>query len=139
MITDSLKAKAIAQLKLGYPYRDVANQFELPEALVKSWFNSLDVNDLTSLAANIHAIGVVSDSKVTPGNVDVLRDKIEKVAIKVIDQAEVYVAYPDIVQAKALNLLADTCAKLYLSIVSKAGSAAIPTKTASLLEQLGKD
>lgn len=139
MITDNIKAKAIAQLKLGYPYRDVANQFELPEMLVKDWFNSLDEKDLTSLAANTYALGAICSGGITKNNVDILKDKIEKVAIKIIDQVEIYTPYPDIVQAKALNLLADTCSKLYTSIISKTTTALPENRTMSLLEQLGKE
>lgn len=140
MITEKLKATAIASLKLGDSIEDVSSRLDLPYMLVKTWYEELDLNDLTMLQANTNALTRIVSGEVSPSNVDQLKDSIEEVSVEIVKQISNMLPFPDIVQAKALNLLADTCAKLYLTVVNKAGTNATPgSKTLSMFEQLSKD
>lgn len=140
MITDKVKAAAIARLRLGDTVEIVSSSLDIPTMLVKEWFEGLDLNDTVRLEANVNALVRI---KPTESNVELLKTNIEQTAIEIVEAVRDNLPMPDIVQAKSLNLLANTCAVLYASIVGKAGSSSTPmeayTKSRSLFEQLTKD
>ena len=143
MITDKLKANAIALLKLGDSVRQVSEELEIPYMLVKEWADALDVRDLTALQANAHALATVMNKQTIIGpseqNKEALKAKIEKVALDIVDQVELIVHIGDPIQSKALQLLADTCTKLYLNIANGGSTAAPQNPTSTIFEQLSRD
>lgn len=143
MITDKLKANAIALLKLGDSVRQVSEELEIPYMLVKEWAEALDVRDLTALQANAHALATVMNKPtiIEPSeqNKEMLKAKIEKVALDIVDHVELIVHLGDPIQSKALQLLADTCSKLYLNIVNEGSPAAPQSPTSTIFEQLSRD
>ena len=143
MITDKLKANAIALLKLGDSVRQVSEELEIPYMLVKEWADALDVHDLTALQANARALATVMNKQtvIEPSeqNKEILKAKIEKVALDIVDHVELIVHLGDPIQSKALQLLADTCSKLYLNIVNEGSPAAPQSPTSTIFEQLSRD
>ena len=143
MITDKLKANAIALLKLGDSVRQVSEELEIPYMLVKEWAEALDVHDLTALQANARALATVMNKQtvIEPSeqNKEILKAKIEKVALDIVDHVELIVHLGDPIQSKALQLLADTCSKLYLNIVNEGSPAAPQSPTSTIFEQLSRD
>lgn len=141
MITPRLKANAIALLKMGDSPQKVSEDLELPYMLVKEWHDELDLSDLTTLQANTLAVSKILEGEVlySNDNVDKLKTKIEETAILIIDRAKDYVHFPDLPSAKALELLANTCSKLYMTIITKQTGPQNPNSGVSLLEQLGRD
>lgn len=145
MITDKTKANAISLLKLGDTPEKVSRDLELPLMLVREWHESIGGNDLTSLNANVNAISRVIEGELIPStneNVEMLRLKIEQTALEIVDHVSKAVPYGDVVQAKSLNLLADTCSKLYNTVINKGQATAPQTPGAaalSMLEDLRKD
>ena len=143
MITDKLKANAIALLKLGDSVRQVSEELEIPYMLVKEWAEALDVRDLTALQANARALATVMNKQtvIEPSeqNKEILKAKIEKVALDIVDHVELIVHLGDPIQSKALQLLADTCSKLYLNIVNEGSPAAPQSPTSTIFEQLSRD
>lgn len=144
MITDKTKAYAISLLKCGDSVQQVSEELELPFMLVKDWNDSLDLKDLTVLNATANALTrVVNGQLSAPGqNVEVLKGKIEEMAIKIVDQMGLTVHTGDPLAARSLQLLADTCTKLYATIVNKGGPVAPgddSSKGLSLFERLSRD
>lgn len=146
MITEKTKANAISLLKLGDTPEQVSDQLELPVMLVREWAENLGLKDLTALQANTNALARVVQGEVlstSEENAEILRIKIEETAIQIVDQVNKAIPYSDVVQAKALQLLADTCSKLYSTVINK-GQASGPPQTPgqqalSMFEQLSKD
>ena len=143
MITDKLKANAIALLKLGDSVRQVSEELEIPYMLVKEWADALDVRDLTALQANTRALATVMNKQaiIEPSeqNKEILKAKIEKVALDIVDHVELIVHIGDPIQSKALQLLADTCSKLYLNIANGGDATATQSPTSTIFEQLSRD
>ena len=145
MITEKTKANAIALLKLGDKPEQVSADLELPYMLVREWYEALDQKDLTKLQANANALVRIVEGELlanTEDNVEKLRTKIEECAIEIVDKVKATVHFPDVIQAKALNLLADTCSKLYGTVINKGQSgAALPPsmQNLSMFEQLSRD
>lgn len=122
MVTEKIKANAIALMKMGDPPEKVAEDLELPPFLVREWFNNLDKSALIALQANVTAAERVLNGVVLSGDttkIEKLRDKIEDTAIEIIDEAKRIIPFGDIQAAKALHLLSDTCAKLYGAVINK--------------------
>lgn len=140
MFTENTKANAIALLKMGDSPEKVSDDLELPHMLIKEWYEELDLSDLTRMKANALAVSRVLEGEVLVGdNIENLKNKIEETAILIIDKAKDYTEYPDLAQAKALELLANTCSKLYITIVSKQTGVGGTSDGLTLLEQLGKN
>lgn len=142
MITDKLKANAIALMKMGDNPRKVSEDLELPYMLCKKWADELGLQDLTVIESRAIGLAKALDGEVMNSsveNVNALKTKIEEAAILIVDKAKEYVHFPDLPSAKALELLANTCSKLYLTIVSKQAAQDTPNQGITLLEQLGKD
>jgi len=141
MITDKIKSNAIALMKMGDSPRKVSEDLELPFMLCQQWANDMGITDLTKIQANSIALSRVLEGEILDSdkNVEILKQKIEETAILIIDKAKEYVKWPDLQQAKALELLSNTCSKLYLTIISKSGEKEIPSNGVSLFEQLGRD
>lgn len=142
MITDKLKANAIALMKMGDTPRKVSEDLELPYMLCKQWAEELGLNDLTAIEARAIGLAKALDGEImnsSQQNVEILKAKIEETAIHIIDKAREYVHFPDLPSAKALELLSNTCTKLYLTIVSKQTVNDQTPQGMTLLEQLGKD
>lgn len=122
MITEKIKANAIALMKMGDTPEKVAEDLELPQRLVREWYEQLDKSALVALQANVIAAERVLTGVVISGDtakIEKLRDKIEDTAIEIIDEAKRIIPFGDIQAAKALHLLSDTCAKLYGAVINK--------------------
>ncbi len=132
MITEATKNKAIFRLRDRETAEDIAKDMELPLPLVKEWESNLDAKDLTRLQSNVHAIETFSKGDIllpSSGQEEILRLKIEEVAIEIVDQVNLTVSTPDIMRAKTLQLCADTITKLYDSLINKkSGPAGEPVK-----------
>lgn len=142
MITAKTKAYALSLLKMGDSIKQVSEDLQLPIMLVREWAETIDIKDLTELNANAVAVSRVLEGEVLNSNEDIekLKNKIEKTALLIIDKVGETIAYPDLPQAKALELLANTCSKLYMTIVSRSNLAdSGPINGLTLLEQLGRD
>jgi hypothetical protein len=146
MITEKTKANAISLLKLGDTPEQVSSELELPYMLVREWYEKLDGKDLTMLSANTNALSKLANSEVlmsSEDNAEILKIKIEETAIKIMDKVSDTVHFPDVIQAKALHLLADTCSKLYNTVINKGKSPEGPQSAAmqslSMFEQLSRD
>lgn len=129
MITDKTKANAIALLKLGDSAQQISETLEIPFMLVKEWCEELGLEDLIGLEANATALSRVIEGELIPmteDNVAALKTAIEDAALKIVNSVKIQtLGYADLPEAKALNLLANTCATLYTTIVNK--GAADPT------------
>lgn len=117
MITEPIKAKAIALIKHQTSLDEIAEQLELPIMLVREWAK-LEGKDLVALEANIHAVeNVLQGEVLEQDKIQLLKDKLEDAAIEVTK--DINMALGDPLYAKSLQLCADTIAKLYVSIVKK--------------------
>lgn len=146
MITERTKANAIALLRLGDSPTKVSEDLELPYMLVKEWYEALGLTDLTRLEANTNALTRFAASEIlnsSDQNVEILRNKIEETAIDIITEVRRTHMMGDIVYAKSLNLMADTCSKLYTSVVNRGKGAVDPNVAlltdVTLFDQLSKD
>lgn len=145
MITEKTKANAIALLKLGDTPEQVSDELELPLMLVREWNDSIDGKDLTMLKANTNALTKMASSELianSDGNIEILRVKIEETAISIMDKVGQTVHFPDVIQAKALHLLADTCSKLYNTVINKGQAPAQQSpgmQALTMFDQLSRD
>ena len=122
MITPSLKATAIARIKCSEPLEEIARELDIPLAVVKELYNGLDNNDLIRLEANVFALGKLTNGDIIPPsdkNEQMLKMKIEEVAIDIVDEVGLCVTTADPIRAKTLQLCADTVSKLYTTLISK--------------------
>lgn len=119
MIDKNVKALATAKMRLSYPIEDIAEELEIPLALVKQWHRELNPNDLTALNANTIAIGKVLSGEVLDDNsVEKLESKLVEAAIEISDQAMSAATSGDVVFAKSVELAANAVSKLYTSIIA---------------------
>lgn len=146
MITEKTKANAISLLKLGDTPEQVAEALELPLMLLREWKETISPKDLTSLQANTNALTKVVNGEVLTSsaeNAEILRIKIEETAIKIVDQVSMAVPFADVVQARALQLLADTCSKLYSTVINKGQLPTTPQspgmQALTMFEQMSRD
>lgn len=132
MITEAIKNKAIFRLRDRETAEDIAKDMELPLPLVLEWESKLDQKDLTQLQSNIHAVQTFANGDIllpSSGQEELLRLKIEEIAIEIVDQVSLTVSTPDIMRAKTLQLCADTVTKLYDSLINKkTGGSGEPVK-----------
>lgn len=145
MITEKTKANAIALLKLGDTPEQVSESLELPLMLVREWFADISPKDLTKLEANANALTRVVEGQIlnsSETNAELLKVKIEETALEIVDQVSKAVPFGDVVQARSLQLLADTCSKLYNTVINK-GQLVTPANPAqqalSMFEQMSRD
>jgi hypothetical protein len=122
MITETVKSTAIAKIKCQVPYPEIAEELDIPELLVKEWADKLEGNDLVHMQANIHALERMSrQTLIEPSSnmEELLKTKIEEVAVNIVNEVDMVVATADPIRAKTLQLCADTITKLYTTIVTK--------------------
>lgn len=149
MITEKVKATAIAKLKHKIPPETIAAQLDIPVKLVKDWAGSLNGNDMMAIESNIHAVQVLTDKnavangEIVPLNEDVLRETLELTAIDLAKAATMPGTSADIVHAKSIQACADAITKLYQTFILK-GATGEPSKPndgqgQTLFQQLMKD
>lgn len=141
MVSNLEKATAISRLKLGDCPLAISSDLGLPTMLVREWQDDLGIDDLVKLQANTHALSRVSALNITPGSnlVGSLKVKIEEVAIEIVDQVSLSVMCAEPSRAKALQLLANTCATLYTTIVNKGDAPSTNDTTVTLFQQFSRD
>ena len=141
MVSNMQKATAISRLKLGDSPLELSADLGLPTMLVREWQENLDIKDLVSLQATTHAISRVANSSTTLKEdcVATLQSKIERVAIEIVEQVSLSVVIPEPSRAKALQLLANTCATLYNTIVNKGAAPSTADTTVTLFQQFSRD
>ena len=122
MISDKLKAQAIAQLRSGYDAEDVAEDLEIPRSLVEEWRDKLDGNNLVALEAAAIAVQRVENGEIVGVNEDTLKNALEETAIGLAKQAAIPGSWGDMAQAKSVQLCADAVAKLYTTLILKNNS-----------------
>lgn len=133
MITKELKATAIAKIKCHVPLEEIALELDIPFPLVKEWHaketeseSNRTASDLVNTAAKVHAVQVLTrelhQQVIPPSNQqeELLKLKIEEVALEIAEQVSLNLATTDVIRAKTLQLCADTVTKLYNSLISKA-------------------
>lgn len=146
MITEKTKANAISLLKLGDTPESVSSELELPLMLVREWHEAIGPKDLTKMQANANALSRIVNSELLPSsaeNAEMLKLKIEETALEIVEQVAKCVPFGDVIQAKALNLLADTCSKLYNTVINKGQIQTTPMtpgqQALSMFEQMSRD
>lgn len=146
MITEKTKANAISLLKLGDTPEQVSSELELPLMLVREWHEAISSKDLTKMQANANALTRVVNGELLPTsaeNAEMLKLKIEETALEIVEQVSKAVPFGDVIQAKALNLLADTCSKLYNTVINKGQIQTTPMtpgqQALSMFEQMSRD
>lgn len=143
MITDSIKAKAIALLQSSETARDVSEILAIPYMLVKEWESKLDLSDLTTLEANTNALEKVIIGEIlsnTEKNKEMLRSKVEETAIKIVEAANENIYSADVIQSRSLQLLGNTISTLYKTILGENKTEDDPlSKGMTMLEQIGID
>ena len=118
MITESVKAVALARIKHQVPIEQISRELDIPEKLVKEWGGKLSENDMIAIEANIHAIDTVLHDNGVTGQEDILKSKLELAAIALTN--EMYLASKgDAIHAKSIELCANAITKLYQTIVMK--------------------
>lgn len=122
MISDKLKAQAIAQLRSGYTVDIVSEDLDIPESLVEEWSERLNPASLVALEAAAIAVRRVEQGEVVPLNEEVLKDTLEQTAVELAKQAAIPGSWGDMAQAKSVQLCADAVAKLYTTLVLKNNS-----------------
>lgn len=119
MITDKIKAKAIALLERRKPAEEIAEELDLPVMVVKDWEKTLSVKSLVALEATVHAIEDIELASIDPTMEAKLKTKLEEAAHEIADQVYKYAGGGDVIHARALQLNADTVTKLYQTIILK--------------------
>lgn len=145
MITDKIKAQALAQIKHQIPAEQIAEKLNIPIMLVKEWGGKLTPDDMTALESNIYALESIVNGKVEilDNNEEILKAKLEEAAIELAKQTHTACAFGDMVHAKSVQLCADAVAKLYTTIILKnsSGNAMLDKSTTgnTLFNALMKD
>lgn len=121
MISQEIKANAIARLAQAIPPEEVAENLDIPLKLVKEWSDNLSPNNLVSVHANINAMNNLKENEVLGLNEDVLRETLELTAIDIAKSASVSSSYSDPLSAKAVQLCADAVSRLYKTFILKDG------------------
>lgn len=148
MITEDIKAQCIAKLARGFSPEDISEEMGVPTKLLKEWKSTLAPNQMISLHANLHAA-----AEMAAGNIEILepnkkeqllKDKLETVAVEIIEQTSLAVSTGDIVRAKTLQLCADVTTKLYATFITKGqgipqGGGYNPGQGGSAFQRLMKD
>lgn len=143
MVSNFEKATAISRLKLGESPIDISADLGLPTMLIREWQDNLDITDLVKLQANTNALSRLSNAEITTptgtNRLTVLTEKIEEVAIEIIDQVSMSVMCADPSRAKALQLMALTCATLYTTLLNKGAAPNSNDTTVTLFQQFSRD
>lgn len=122
MITPSLKATAIARIKCLEPLANIAQELDIPLAVMQELYRGMDTNDLIRLEANTFAVQQLAECEILPSSPNqekLLQKKIEDVAIEIVDEVSLCVTTADPIRAKTLQLCADTISKLYITLIAK--------------------
>lgn len=145
MINASTKNVALARIKLGHDIQEIADELVLPYMVVKEWSDNMDTNGLVAIAARTSAVAdFMSDDNLSPDLEDMLKRKLQKVAIDLTDEASKCVGSGDIVYATSLEKCANAVVKLYDAFVLRGVSPTQLLPTASetnitLFQSLLKD
>ena len=144
MVSNFEKATAISRLKLGDSPLAISSDLGLPTMLVREWQDDLGIDDLVKLQANTHALSRLSNTELTissptTNRLTTLTDKIEEVAIEIVDQVSLSIMCADPSRAKALQLLAHTCATLYTTLINKGAAPNNNDTTVTLFQQFSRD
>ena len=143
MVSDFEKASAISRLQLGDTPLAISADLGLPTKLVEEWRESLSPTDLIKLEANTKALARVitpdAINTTSEDNITILRAKIEKTAIEIVDQVSLATFCPDPMRAKSLQLLANTCSSLYSTLVNGGAAPNTNDTNITLFQQLSRD
>lgn len=143
MITEQIKTNAIAKIKMSVPLEDISRELDLPLLLIKEWESNLNPRDLVQLKANVHACQTLTqegDITSSENNEKLLKSKLEDVALLIATEAGLCTSIGDVIQAKNLQLLADTTTKLYNTFINKGTNKLDePGNNMSLFDALRRD
>lgn len=120
MITRDIKNTAISLLTMGNPVDTVADELDLPEALVNEWAGSLKDKDVQMIKATNNAINVLGRDIEDPEAQPRIRRSLEDVAELLIIKLNDAVLANDLVLARTINICADSVSKLHSCFVAKA-------------------
>ena len=119
MISNQLKAQAIARIRHNVPLEDIAHELDIPLMLIKEWSSTLNVKDLVAIESNVYAVQTLLDKDPSAENEARLKSKLEEVAFDIAEETSKAVGYGDPVLSKSLQLCADTVSKLYTVFIAK--------------------
>lgn len=124
MITEQLKAQAIAKLRHAVPIEDIASALNIPVKLVKEWKGKLDPKDLVAIEANIYAAEKLAYGEIVTedDNEKILKETLELTAIDIAKEVNNGFSLQDPMAAKSVQLCADAISKLYNTFILKNGS-----------------
>lgn len=118
MITDRIKAAAIARLSTDEDLESISSSMDIPIAVLRDWQKTLPPASLITLEANNLAMSRVLAAPISTNTADILKAKILDAAIEVAEQVRYTASSGDIAYATALNRCANTLTSLYETIVA---------------------
>lgn len=142
MITDQMKAAAVARLRRQEDPASIAASLKIPEKVVKEWQKALNPRDLVAIESNIYAVEELSKvQELVPMQEEILKQALEQAAIDLAKEASYPATTADVIHAKAINLCADAVCKLYSTLVLKGSSSISITdnRALSAFEALVRD
>lgn len=147
MITDKLKAQAMAQIRHQVPIEEIAKDLSIPLQLLKEWQANVSPRDMSAIESNIFACEKIASGELVPLNDDILKGELEKAAIELARSAYKNANAGDMIYSKSVELLSNAVAKLYQTMILKgqpglAGQSApgqLSNNSISTFESLMKD
>lgn len=121
MITKERKAQALARIKALDPLEQIAEDMDLPLALLREWEGDMSDDDLVTVKANTNAVARVLSGEIVEGSESLLKQRLEEAAVEIAIQAHRVAGSGDILSAKTIDLCANAVTKLYASLIQKVG------------------
>lgn len=140
-ITQKTKDSAIALFRLGDTPEQVAEAIELPLPLVREWYDTLDKNEVVAIQAATTALErMVHNGDVSNLNKEMFEANLLEAAQKIVSKIAIASHNADVMESKALSLLAQTCKDLYFTFVAPGKTTADNPNgvTVNLLTAIGR-
>lgn len=119
MITKEIKAVALAKIIGNVPIEEVAEELELPVALVREWQRDMTGQELVKMNANLNAIKSIANGEIVDLtiSVDQIDAMLKQAAVELIPLVVEAAQFSDLVKAQSIQVCAVTLAGLYKSFV----------------------
>lgn len=121
IISQSTKAKAKALLQRRKPIEHVADELGLPIPLIREWAKQFGFDDLAVIQSNTAALEDITHGQCLPIDNKTLEAELQNTALEIAKYASHPCEYGDVIQAKAINLCADSITKMYNTFILKNG------------------
>lgn len=119
MISEQTKASAIAMLHRQVDSKLIADDLDIPEALVKEWQRKLTPDDIIAVRSHVQILQATTTGELVPLDEDRLKVELEKAALEIARKSYANAGYSDVVVAKSLQLLAEGVSKIYATFILK--------------------